>query len=47
MNGARLGGELAAEFGALTPPRDPVAEHRRRRPITLSLLVLVLAGAVG
>jgi hypothetical protein len=42
-----LGGELVAEFRALTPVRDPVAEHWRLRRITLSLLVLVLAGAVG
>jgi hypothetical protein len=42
-----LGGELVAEFRALTPARDPVAEHWRLRPITLSLPVLVLTGAIG
>ena len=40
-----MGGELVAEFRALTP-RDPVAEPWRLRRITLSLLVLVMAGAV-
>ena len=44
---ARWGGELVAEFRALTPARDPIAEDWRLRWITLSLLVLVLAGAVG
>jgi len=42
-----LGGDLVAEFRALTPARDPVAEHWRLRPITLSLPVLVLTGAIG
>ena len=42
-----MGGEVVAEFRALTPARDPVAEPRRLRWIILSLLVLVLAGAVG
>jgi hypothetical protein len=42
-----LGGELVAEFRALTPAQDPVAEPWRLRRITLRLLVLVLAGAVG
>ena len=42
-----MGGELVAELRVLTPARDPVAEHWCLRPITLSLLVLVLAGAVG
>jgi hypothetical protein len=38
---------LVAKFRALTPARDPVAEPWRLRRITLSLLFLVLAGAVG
>jgi hypothetical protein len=46
MNG-RLGGELVVAFRALTPARDPVTEPWRLHRITLSLLVLVLAGAVG
>jgi hypothetical protein len=42
-----LGGELVAESVALMPARDSVAEPWRLRRITLRLLVLVLAGAVG
>ena len=38
---------MVAEFRALTSARDPVAEPWRLRQITLSLLVLVLAAAVG
>jgi hypothetical protein len=41
-----LGGEVVAESRALTPAQDPIAEDWRLRRITLSLLVLVLAGAV-
>src|SRR4029453_10637886 len=42
-----LGRGVGGRVRALTPARDPIAEHWRLRRITLSLLVLVLPGAVG